>query len=169
MRHALAQATYGTTIVGISGRRLFDDAGDAGKVTTTTSLLTARADGSSKNIIVLALGTNDYGDPSGITAANFQTWLGNLVTSIHAAAASAKILLFSPVNRTVETANAGGSTLPDFRTAVAAVQAANPTFCTLLNGNGIINPATDTYDGLHPTDAGYALIATAVKTAVEAL
>lgn len=167
LRYDLSSATYGTSIWGVKGITLNAYASSAPLVTSTTATLIASLDGTAKNILIISLGTNDYN--GGVLASTFQTWLSNLVAALHTAMSTLKIVIFSPINRTTETANGAGSTLGDFRTACAAVVTANSGFCTYLEGNGLINVGSQTFDGLHPNDAGYLVIEAAVKTAVLAL
>lgn len=105
--------------------------------------------------IWLAIGTNDYGLNLG-SAATYQTALGNLCDAINALDSGATVYLQSPLNRTTETANSFGNTLGDYRTAAATVAAARSGFVTYVDGDGLLNPATDLADGIHPTTAGHA-------------
>jgi lysophospholipase L1-like esterase len=172
VRHALeALGTgYDSTIWGIPSKAGAADCSTSPQVTASVGVLTAALDGSVKNILVDAMGTNDYG--AGSTAANYAIWKGNQYDALHTAVPGAKILIFSPIPRAIETANAGGSTLGDFRTALAGVQAARSSYITYLDGPSVIPTANTTYlnaDLLHPNDFGYATIKTALLTAIQAL
>jgi lysophospholipase L1-like esterase len=164
----LNQATYGFTNFGVQGIALNNYANSGPTITATVATLQALLDGTSKNILVIALGTNDYGG-NVQTAAAFQTQLDNLVVALNTAMPALKILLFSPVNRNVETANGLGSTLPNYRTAIQTVATARSTFCTYLEGNGIITVPGDLNADPHPNTSGYAKIAAAVLPAIQAL
>lgn len=167
MRHSLS-ATYQTTIWGVIGKQLFSDASTAPARAATAAALISRCDGSAKNIIVISLGTNDYS--GGVLAATFQTWLDGLVVAINGLSATAKILLCSCIPRTGgSTPNGAGSTLANFNTAISAVQAAHPTFCTFLDLSTVLIDPTDLSDGIHPNNGGYVKMQTAIQTAVLAL
>lgn len=98
------------------------------------------------SIIWIALGTNDYG--AGSTAANFQTAYADYVDRLHEYMPQAKIYCQTPTVRTTETANAGGSTLGDFRTAIVSV-CSTRTFANDVDGTAILTTG-DLSDGLHP-------------------
>ena len=115
-------------------------------------------------IIWLAIGTNDYG-LSKWTAANFGTAYADLLDKLHVALPSTTIYAQTPTTRTTETANALGSTLPDYRTQIATAQSTRSEYCTLVDGTEIL-VAGDLADGLHPTTAGHAKYATYVKSAL---
>lgn len=169
VKASLNQATYGTTNFGVQGIALNNYAVNGPTITTTVATVQALMDGTSKNILVIALGTNDYANLGGSTSVAFGVQLTNLVAALNTAMPALKILLFSPTNRNVETANGGGSTLPNYRTATQAVATANPTFCTYLDGNGIITVPGDLNADPHPNTSGYAKISAAVLPAVQAI
>lgn len=114
------------------------------------------------SIIWLAIGTNDYG-LSKWTASNFGTAYADLLDKLHVALPSAVIYAQTPLSRATETANALGSTLPDYRTQITTAQSTRSDYCTLVDGTEILTTG-DLSDGLHPTTAGHAKYAAAVKT-----
>lgn len=170
MRHALG-ATYGTTIWGISGKQGSSDMASSPLVTATVAALVSMFDGTSKNILIDAFGTNDYGIGSQ-PASTYQTNLGNLFDALHTALPALKIVKVTPFLRTGDTVpNSSGSTLANFRTADATVVSARSSYCTLVSGPSILLDSTSTYlvDGLHPNNFGYGLIASALQTVVQSL
>lgn len=170
LRHALS-ATYGTMVWGVPSKLGFSDYGTAPLVTASAAAMSAMLDGAAKNIVINNLGTNDWGIGQEAAAA-YATILTNWVVALIALVPTVKIILFSPISRVGEsTPNTGGSTLQQVRTAIAGVQVAHSANCTYVDGGLILPDTTTTYlaDGLHPTDAGYVLIASALQTAVQAL
>lgn len=171
VRHALDPAIYATTIWGIPSKQGSDDCATSPLVTASVAALGAMFDGTSKNILVDAFGTNDYG-LGNKSAANYAIWKGNQYDALHAAFPSLKILVLSPIKRGNETAiNGGGSTLPDFRTVLQAVVSARSTYCTYLGGDTVITIANTVYlqtDLLHPNDFGYATMSTSLVPAIQA-
>lgn len=111
----------------------------------------------------LAIGTNDWGFDS--SAASFQTAYGELLTEIRSRNGSATIYAQTPIVRSGEAvANAAGSTLPNFRTAIATAASGRPGV-TVVDGAAILLLA-DLADGTHPTTAGFVKYKAAVKTAI---
>lgn len=114
--------------------------------------------------IWLAIGTNDYGlEPW--SAASFGAAYAALLDDLHVALPSALIYAQTPILRAVETANGWGSSLGDYRTQIAAAQSTRSSYCTLVDGSAFMTLASIP-DGVHPNDAGHALYAAAVKTAL---
>lgn len=138
-------------------RSLSSDCSTAANRTTFAALLASQ----SPTIIWIAIGTNDYGG-SAWTAANFGAAYADMLDKIHTALPSAVIYAQTPLLRTTETANAVGSTLGDYRTAIATAQSTRSDYCTLVDGTALLE-LTDLADGLHPTTAGHAKYATAVR------
>jgi hypothetical protein len=110
--------------------------------------LAALCDGITKNIVYLALGTNDWGLAGGYTVeATFIADFGDFITKLLVATASKpgiKILIQTPINRANDTTlNAGGTGMAliaasnSFSHAMAVVQAANPT-TQLVDGATIV-------------------------------
>jgi lysophospholipase L1-like esterase len=54
--------------------------------------------------------------------------------------------------------------LGDYRAQIATAQSTRTAYCTLVDGTAILNGTTDLDDGVHPTTAGHAKYAAAVKT-----
>jgi lysophospholipase L1-like esterase len=117
------------------------------------------------DIIWLAIGTNDYG-LNKWSAANFGYAYAALLDALHVRFPTATIYTQTPIQRTVETANTFGDTLPNYRTQITTAQAARAAWCTLVVGTGATWPQApgDLDDGVHPTDAGHLKYANSVKT-----
>jgi lysophospholipase L1-like esterase len=102
-------------------------------------------------IIIIAIGTNDWGPASGNrSAANFRISLDNLVDDMRADHPAALIYVFSPAFRNSETVpNGSGSTLPNFRTeGLGCVTARSGWAIPPVYWDG--NDATITGDGSLP-------------------
>jgi hypothetical protein len=99
--------------------------------------------------LLIALGTNDWGVTHS-SAANFNTWYGNLLDAIHVADPIINIWCLSPILRTDGNENA---TLDDYRTDIGTLCAARSGYATHIVGKTILS-AGDLGDGLHPTNAG---------------
>lgn len=115
-------------------------------------------------------GTNDYGGshggvPIGVTGstdvADFNGALNVGWTQFLAnAPAENTLFLFTPIHRTVETANTAGHTLEAYRQAIRdkVARENNPRLVLVeMSGSGIVD--ADLPDGLHPNDTGHGKIA----------
>ena len=116
----------------------------------------------SPSSIWLAIGTNDYG-LNKWGAATFGAAYDDLLTAIHAAMPSAIIYAQTPILRSDESENTLGFTLGAYRTQIEAAAAAHSAYTTLVDGTTFMTTAS-LVDGVHPTTAGHALYADAVKT-----
>ncbi len=126
-------------------------AADAGKIAATVAHiqnLFANATGTKK--VICNLGTNDHALNS-LSAANYQTYYGNLLDAIHAADASIMIWCVSPILRRDILENA---TLDDYRTAVGTVCTSRSEYANHIAGKTILSAATDYDDQVHPNTAG---------------
>jgi lysophospholipase L1-like esterase len=139
-------------------RSLYEDAGDA----TARTAFTAFLAGLNPSIIWLAIGTNDYAGTSW-NASNFGAAYADLLDKLHVALPSCVIYAQTPIVRTGETANTFGDTTGAYRTAIANAQSSRSSYCTLVDGTAIL-VVGDLDDGVHPTTAGHAKYAAAVKT-----
>jgi lysophospholipase L1-like esterase len=172
-RHALP-ATYGTTNFGVSGK------GMSASGPADVPVCLARLYGTTKNICVCNLGVNDY-NPGGAVAnyiASYQTWINGML-----AGSAAWLLLvtlpnalFTPVGGgSPFGANLNGSTGMDYVNAVVSLGTSNGPRVKLLNlfSPGVypssVVPSTWTADGVHPENAGMALIAPLVTAAILAI
>jgi lysophospholipase L1-like esterase len=153
----------GLAVEGWGYRSLYDDTVDAPTRAAFIAKLVAAY--SALTVIWLAMGTNDYGLNTQ-NAANFETRYGALLDDLHAAYPAATIYAQTPIERVSEVANGSGNTLGDYRAAIANAQATRAGFCTLVNGTDVAfpqQPGDLDVDGIHPTTAGQAKYATAVR------
>lgn len=141
-------------------RSLFEDCPDAaGRTAFAAHIATLNP-----TIVWLAIGTNDYGGAFW-TAANFGAAYADLLDKLHAVLPSATLYAQTPIHRSSEGANAVGDTCGAYRTAIADAVATRGPWSVLIDGTGVTFPQTgDLSDGVHPTTAGHAIYAAAVKT-----
>lgn len=125
---------------------------------TIVAALAGAVDGTSDTTIWIALGYNDAA--AQVTAATYQAYAAALVDALHAAYATARIVLQSPISATVETF--GAVTLTQYREAILAV-CATRSWCTQVNGATQITAALSG-DGVHPATAGNVTYAASVTT-----
>lgn len=119
---------------------------------------------SQPNIIWLAIGTNDYSGKKW-SSTDFGVAYGDFLDKLHEENPGITIYAQTPIVRNTEgEVQAGYGTLGDYRTAIASA-VAGKSFVTLVDGTAIAFPQTgDLDDGVHPTAAGQAKYAAAVKT-----
>jgi lysophospholipase L1-like esterase len=98
--------------------------------------------------VVINLGTNDVGH--GVTGAQFQQNYVTMLQRVRQAYPGAEILAMGVFRNRYVT---------ETRNAVAARTAAGDTKVHFVDTAGWVDPATDTSDNVHPTDAGHAKIA----------
>ena len=150
---------------GTIGRQLFTDRSfDATFVDTATALVALAhevAPGGIKMIWV-QISLNDFVASSYASAAAWGADLATLVAAIHTLDATIPIVLQGAIVAVNENVpNASGYTLPNLRSQMAAVAAANPTFVSYVDASVMINGAPPVttgelnVDGYHPTNAGY--------------
>ncbi len=129
---------------GYGGARWADFSNTAPKVTTSVANMVQWLDGTGSNILIAALGLNDWG--SGVSAASLQTNLATWADAFHTALPAVNIVFVTPVTTVNETnVNAGGSTLPQIRTAIGAVQAARAAYISLVAGPPLVTYPTNFY------------------------
>ena len=124
----------------------------------------AASTGATTVYVLFQYGRNDYsyyGATASHTPTNVQTALQACITALPAAYIK---VVSTPIPQATETANGGGFTLPNYRTAEAAVTGTN---LTILAGTsyGIV-AGTDLYDGVHLNVGGVAKNLAGVKTAL---
>lgn len=130
----------------------------------STTALAAQLAGYAPAKIWMAIGTNDYGLEAE-SAANFGTAYADLLDKLHTALPSATIYCQTPIQRGTETANGFGNTLGDYRTQIATAVSTRTAYCTLVDGTAAAFPQlVDLDDGTHPTTAGHAKYAAAVRS-----
>ncbi|WP_117215034.1 GDSL-type esterase/lipase family protein [Allorhizocola rhizosphaerae] len=98
--------------------------------------------------VVINLGTNDVGH--GVSTTQFQQGYITMLQRVRSAYPNAHIFAMGVFRNRYVT---------ETRNAVAARTAAGDTRVYFVDTTGWINPATDTSDNVHPTDAGHAKIA----------
>lgn len=99
---------------------------------------------------IIALGVNDYAQ-NVINAATFETQYGELLDEINRRAPGARVWCITPITRTQgsgEAANGLGSTLSDYRTAIANAVSTRTGYATVIDGTTVVSSA-DLGDGLH--------------------
>ena len=138
------------------GRALHDDCVDA----SARTAFVAKIQAYNPSEFWMAIGTNDYG-LNLWTAANFGTAYAATLDALHAAMPDLHIYCQTPILRAVETANGLGSTLGDYRTAIATAVSTRTAFCELADGTVFVDIG-DIPDGVHPNTAGHDSYAAAV-------
>ena len=157
---ALVRAQLGDGFVATEayGSRQLSSDVTSSATTLATHLATGHVGNSGTHFYVINIGTNDYGI-GGISASTFGTRYGLLLDAILAADAAAVVIAISPTIRTTETANGAGSTLDNFRSAIASQVSSRTTFARYYNGKNIFLSSDITDSGVHPGTAGQAKIA----------
>lgn len=114
----------------------------------------------------IALGVNDYVQAVW-SAASFGTAYTAFLDFFHTACPQCRVWCQSPIAKSVETANAQGSTLQNYRDQIqtAATDATRTHFCYFDSGLGGFYPGVSSLsgDGIHPTTDGHGLYAQAVR------
>jgi lysophospholipase L1-like esterase len=159
LRFSLDQAVWALSFAGRVGLKAQELAADTATLMTE---ITPLFDGTSKNVVFIDLGTNDYAGNR--SAAQFTTDLTTIRAAIVLAFPAMNFVWSSPVSRTGEaTPNGAGAVLADFRTAMSA-------FATLMSdtyneGSTVLIDPTDLFvDGIHPNTSGHAKKATRAGT-----
>jgi lysophospholipase L1-like esterase len=145
-------AYAGSLLIEAFGQRsLNDDASDASARAAFVTYLSGLA----PTALWLAIGANDGAK---WTAANFGAAYADLLDKLHTAMPSLAIYAQTPILKTSD------GSLGDYRAQIATAQSTRTAYCTLVDGTAILNGTTDLDDGVHPTTAGHAKYAAAVKT-----
>ncbi len=145
------------------GRSLWDDSGAPGGYgfPSLSALATRLIDlGFSAPTVEIydAMGANDW-DASRWSAASFGSGCATLYDAIHSAAPSINVFAQTPIITNLEaTTNTYGETIGDYRSAKAAA-ATGRSWVTLVDGPSLMSAANLSADGLHPTTAGHAQLA----------
>ena len=119
----------------------------------TANCIAAALDGTSKNIIYIELGFNDF-NRGQWNATAFGTAYVGLLDVLHATCPNAKIVAQSPIPSLIVIANGLGSYLADYRTQIQTAAAARSSFVTFSDGSVMTVGLSG--DGIHPTTAGQA-------------
>jgi len=135
------------TVLGSGGLRIEDVASDTTKVAMTTNWITsAFSDTTTTKKLSILMGVNDF--LNGVSAANVETYMGNLLDSIYASDNTIQIFVFAPITCQTES-----SSLDDIRTAIS--NACNGReYVTYTNLKTVLTYPTDFADANHPTTAG---------------
>lgn len=160
MRTNMAVAGFGSLSVVANGFGAWkDQCVDGAAITASLAELAANFTVHT-NYLLICLGTNDYGLNEWTTTGvgNFEDRVTAWFTAFVAAFPSIKVLLITPLTRAVETANAFGKTLEDYRTSLANVAALFPTQVTLLSGPSLMDVTLLDSGGVHPTQAGHSCL-----------
>lgn len=141
-------------------RSLYMDCDTEAKRTAFATLFAAQ----SPTIVWMAVGTNDYGLKKW-SSGDFGAAYGDFLDKLHAAAPAAAIYAQTPLLRSAEgVLQVGYGALSDYRAAIATAISTRE-WATLVDGTGETFPQlADLDDGVHPTTAGHAIYAAAVKT-----
>jgi len=145
-----------TIIGGYGGATLQELYNDLSMVTDWITQAFSNVTGNKK--ILINIGTNDYA--AATSAEDIRTMIDALLDHVYSLDNSFDIYLLSPFNRTGET-----SLLSDYRYEYSASSGAR-AYVSYIDGNGIIDPATQTTDGVHPTTAGQLAIYNQIKTTI---
>lgn len=132
-------------------RSLNTDCSDAAARTA----FAARLASYSPSVIWLAIGLNDYILET-MNAANFEIAYSDFLDKLHAARPTAIIYCQTMIPKTANGANALGSTLENYRTAIVNAQSSRSTYCILVNGTMLVSPSNLDVDGTHPNTTGHA-------------
>lgn len=152
-----ASLTPSISAEGYGGGSLFLD----GSTVLGRETLASRISATDPWAVWLAIGTNDY-FTAAWDATDFGAAYGDLMDKIHAKLPTAAIYAQSPIVRAVESANALGSTLGDYRSAISACCASRP-WSTYVDGAPMLTVGDLTAGGVHPTTAGHGVYATYVQ------
>lgn len=164
LRH---KSGYGVNDYSISGDQLYAGLVNLGGnlangIAIQAPRLVARcADGGTRKILWIQLGTNDYGLANG-TPTQYESAYAGLVDAVHALDPSILIYCQTPVTRNNETGNnVLGFNLPNYRSQVVTVVSTRTSFCVLVDGTSFL-VVGDLTDGVHPGTTGHAKYATSV-------
>lgn len=147
--------TGGVTCYAVGNESVHDLAGTQDASDATAAALIAECDGTSSNVVVCNLGTNDYGGVQD-SAATFTANATRLLASIDAARGSVPgfaMIWYDPIARGTETANVNGATLGDIRAAIQGFAGAY-AWLTVKAGSsfGLSQWGDYNADHIHPSD-----------------
>jgi lysophospholipase L1-like esterase len=147
-----------TIIEGWGSRALKDDCFDAAHRQDFVNRLA----GYGPQAIILFIGTNDYGIPNNWNALSFGDAYGDFLDKLHLAIPEASVYCYTPLIRRWEGPNEYGNSLDDYRSAIHRAASSRP-WAIYRDGKTILSLADMAEDGTHPTTAGHARLALAVK------
>lgn len=111
--------------------------------------------------IWLAIGTNDFG-LNYWSAADFGAAYGALLDKLHAEMPAVALYAQTPFTRDSTGVNIFANTLADYRAAIVTAHDSRAAWSTLVDGTALVTLA-ELADGVHPTSAGHATIATNIQ------
>jgi len=152
--------TGGVTCWCWGGSELFYIGGTGAQRSTLATALASALDGTSTSYLWIQLSTNDYSNGAqwGTPAAPaFGTGYGDLLDKIHTASPSTHVYAQTPFPRVSPASEAAisGSTLGDYRTAIASACAARASYCTTVDGTAIYQNTTIYNSSTAPTGRYY--------------
>lgn len=149
-------------IGGFTGAKLFDVASDSTKLATTMGWMNdAFSNVTGDKKMLIALGTNDWGLDTR-AAASMRTYMDDLLDEINTTDSDVEVFVLSPLNRTGED-----GLLTDYRTEFSG-SCSSRAWATYIEGDSLIDPATETVDGLHPNKAAHLSIYNDIKATITA-
>jgi hypothetical protein len=164
------QMRFGTRFDGVrcggaSGQSLKAVGTTGGQQDTLVAEIVSTLDGSVENVVVIALGTNDY-HSSLWSAASFGTAYASTLDKL-IAACSAQIFCLGQFVST-ETGNntfGAGNDQAAYDSQISTAAGARSSRCTYINGQPMMLVG-DLFDSLHPANAGHAKAKTAIAAIV---
>lgn len=140
--------------------QLADFASNSTKINTAVAHIQSLfANVTGRKILVTQPGINDI-NIGGLSAANYQTYYGNLLDAIHFDDATIEIFCLSIIEKSVEDA-----TSIAYRSALVTVCAAR-AYTTYINGLPICTYPTDYNDTVHPKTTGHKKIKDALYAVI---
>ena len=97
---------------------------------------------------------------------SFESQYEELLTDLTTALPSAKIYCASPIHRTDESANSFGDTTGDYRTAISNAVTTIADADVLYVDTSSWLGDSDLADGIHPTTAGHAIMASEIASTI---
>jgi lysophospholipase L1-like esterase len=147
-----------TSVMAYGGARLQIEAANATlSAALVAKLITLVQGNTGRKIIVIAIGTNDFGNS--IASATFLTWYADVMDRIHTADADVEIFCLSPLVRSDDAA-----LLDAYRSGIDGLCTARSAYATYIEGKTILAlPGDFGADGLHPTVAAQLKLYEAIK------
>lgn len=148
---------------GVAGSSLYADSGNGVSIAAFAAAIVLRCqDGTTERVVYIQKVTNDFGLDLW-SASSFGAMYGTLLDAIHAGDPTIKIVCQTCFHRGTETAQPiHGSTWADFNTAITTAVSTRTAFAKVIDASQAFTQAqiTASGDGLHPTTALHAQIAT---------
>lgn len=146
--------------VGYGGAMLAPLTVDSSAIAATAAKLTY----ANPRVIFIALGVNDKNNAT-MNAATFGTKLAALVDACLATTSfTGRIVLVSPIITGASEGGAAGTTMPEFRTAIATVQSTRTSRVDYINGYPVVSIGNLAPDNIHVVNAGQTELLAALTT-----